>query len=90
MYFALGRGESLRRGWKRVADLGARRAHHAVGGEKHRVSEIGIVVSCGDTGERGWRAELDLGGGKSLDDHHPSATFGTEPKWAGFLGRGGF
>ena len=61
-----------------------------VGGERHRVSEIGIVVSCGDTGERGWRAELDLGGGKSLDDPHPSATFGTEPKWAGFLGRGGF
>ena len=54
------------------------------------MSEIGIVLSCGDTGERGWRAELDLGSGKSLDDHHLSATFGTEPKWTGFLGRGGF
>jgi len=54
------------------------------------VREIGIVVSCGDSVERGWRAELDLGSGKSLDDHHLSATLGTEPKWARFLGRGGF
>jgi hypothetical protein len=29
-----------------------------------------MVVSCGDSGERGWRAELDLGSGESLDDHH--------------------
>ena len=29
LYFAWGRGESLRRGWKRVADFGARMAHHA-------------------------------------------------------------
>ena len=27
----------------------------AAGGERHRVREIGIVVSCGDSGERGWR-----------------------------------
>ena len=51
---------------------------------------IGIFVSCGDSGERGWRTELDLGSRKSLDDRHAAATFGTEPKWAGFLGGGGF
>jgi hypothetical protein len=33
---------------------------------------------------------LDLGSRKSLDDHHAAATFWTEPKWARFLGRGGF
>ena len=33
---------------------------------------------------------MDLGSRKSLDDHHAAATFGTEPKWARFLGRGGF
>jgi hypothetical protein len=54
------------------------------------VREIGIFVSCGDFGERGWRTELDLGSCKSLDDRHAAATFGTEPKWAGFLGGGGF
>jgi len=32
------------------------------------VSEIGIVVSCGDSGGKGWRTELDLDSGKSLDD----------------------
>jgi len=54
------------------------------------VSEIGIVVSCGGSGERGWRAELDLGSRQSLDDYHAAAAFGTEPKWARFLGRRGF
>ncbi len=54
------------------------------------MSEIGMVVSCGESGERRWRAEWNLGSRKSLDDHHPAATFGTEPKWAGFLGGGGF
>ena len=48
------------------------------------MSAIGIVVSCGDSVERGWRAELDLGGGKSLDDHHLSATFGAEPTRGNF------
>ena len=48
------------------------------------MSEIGIVVSCGDSGERGWRPELDLGSGKSLDDHHFSATLGAEPTRGGF------
>ena len=33
---------------------------------------------------------MDLGSRKSLDEHHAAATFGTEPKWARFLGRGGF
>ena len=51
--------------------------------------ELGKVVSCCGSGEKGWRAELQLGGGKSLDDHHGPATVGTEPKRSGFLGRGG-
>jgi hypothetical protein len=34
-----------------------------------------MVVSCGDTGERGWRTELDLGSRKPLEDHHAVATF---------------
>ena len=49
-----------------------------------------MVVSCGDSGERGWRAELELGGGKSLDDHHRRATLGTEPERSGLLGGGCF
>ena len=49
-----------------------------------------MVVSWGDSGERGWRAELELGGGKSLDDHHRRATLGTEPERSGFLGGGCF
>ena len=52
--------------------------------------ELGKVVSCGGSGEKGWRAELELGGGKSLDDHHGPATVGTEPKRSGFLGGGCF
>ena len=62
----------------------------AAGGEAHRQRRLGFVVSCGDSGERGRRTELDLGSRKSLDDHHAAATLGTEPKWAWFLGRGGF
>ena len=49
-----------------------------------------MVVSCSDSGERGWRTELDLGSRKSLDDHHAAATLGTEPKWTRFPGRRGF
>jgi hypothetical protein len=60
------------------------------GGQRQRVREMGMVVSCGDSGERGWRTELELGSRKSLDDHHAAAAFGTEPKWARFLGRRGF
>ncbi len=30
---------------------------------------------------------MDLGSGKSLDDHHGATTFGTEPKRDRFLGR---
>ena len=52
--------------------------------------ELGIVVSCGRSGEKGWRTELELGSRKSLDDHHGAATFGTEPKRARLLGKGGF
>ncbi len=60
------------------------------GDGKHRGSEIVIGVSCSGSGEKGWRTELELGRGKSLDDHHAAATFGTEPKRARFLDRGGF
>ncbi len=52
--------------------------------------EVGIVVSCGGSCEKGWRTELELGSGKSLDNHHGTAAFGTDPKRARFLGRGGF
>jgi hypothetical protein len=31
-----------------------------------------------------------MGRGESLDDHHGAATFGTKPKRARFLGRGGW
>ena len=56
------------------------------GGEGHRVRELGKVVSCGGSGEKGWRTELDLSRRKSLDDHHRAATVGTEPERSGFLG----
>ena len=54
------------------------------------MNEIGMVVSCGDSGGKGRRTELDLGSGECLDDHHAAATFGTEPKWARLLGGGGY
>jgi len=53
------------------------------------VSELGILVSCSGSGEQGWRTELELGSGKSLDDHHGAATFGTDPERARFLRRRG-
>jgi hypothetical protein len=53
------------------------------------VREVGTVVSCGCSGEKGWRAELDLGRGKSLDDHHLSAThLGLFPQFVDVLGSG--
>ena len=49
-----------------------------------------MIIQVGlKSGERGWRAELELGGAKSLDDHHGSATVGTEPERFGFLDGGG-
>src|SRR5215471_10948302 len=38
------------------------------GNQRHRMGEMGMVVSCGDSGEGGWRTELDLGSRKSFDD----------------------
>jgi hypothetical protein len=58
------------------------------GGEAHRESRFGSVVSCGGSREKGRRTELDLGSGKSLDDRHGAATFGTEPERGGFVGLG--
>jgi hypothetical protein len=46
-------------------------------GEGHRMMKIGIVVSWDGSGEKGRRTELELGSGKSLDDHHGAAAFGT-------------
>jgi hypothetical protein len=40
------------------------------GGEGHRVRELGQVASCGGSGEKRWRTELDLSRRKPLDDHH--------------------
>jgi len=52
--------------------------------------EVGIVVSCGGSGERRWRTELQLGGSKSLDENHGATALGTEPKRAGWLNEGRF
>jgi hypothetical protein len=54
------------------------------------VKEMVIVDSCSGSGAKGWRTELELGSGKSLDDHHGATTFGTEPKRAQSRERGGF
>jgi hypothetical protein len=62
----------------------------AAGDGKHRGSEIVIGVSCSGSGAKRWRTELELGGGKSLDDHHGAATLGTEPKPGQLLGWRGF
>jgi len=50
------------------------------------VRELRMVVSCGGSGERRWRTELELGCRKSLDDHHRPTTLGTGPKRVGLLG----
>ena len=49
-------------------------------------SEIGMGVSCRNSGETGRRAELELRSSKSLENHHGTATFGTDPKRFRFLG----
>jgi hypothetical protein len=48
-----------------------------------------MVVSCGGSGEKGWRTKCKLGSGESLDDDHGTITLGTEPKRAGGLDSGG-
>ena len=60
------------------------------GGEGPRVWELAIVVSCGGSGERGWRTELELGSGKAFDDQHRPPTLGAAPKRAGWMDAGGF
>src|SRR5260370_13542738 len=64
---------------------GQRKRTRPVGAGRHRASEIGMGVSCRGSGEPGWRTKLELGRGKSLDDHDGAATFGTAPKRARFL-----
>jgi hypothetical protein len=49
-----------------------------------------MVVSCGGSGEKGWRPELELGSRECLDDPHRPTTLGTEPKRSGLLGGGCF
>src|ERR1039458_3368449 len=87
---AWGWGESLRRGWGRAAWFGGKKGAPRREVVRRTKGGAGIVVSCGGSDEKGWRTELELGRGKSLDDHHAAATLGTEPKCAGFLDRGGF
>ena len=38
------------------------------------------MVSRGGCGERRWGTELQLGGGKSLDDDHGTSALGAEPR----------
>ncbi len=83
------------RGWKILGQgqelfSGARRTRADRAERWIEVCGFGKLVSCGDSGDRGRRTELDLGSRKSLDDYHAAATLGTERKWARFLGRGGF
>jgi len=65
---------------------GQRKRTSPVGAGRHRASEIGMGVSCRSSGEPGWRTKLELGRGKSLDDHDGAATFGTAPKRVRLLG----
>ena len=65
---------------------GPPRAHEACRCWAHRASEIGMGVSCRNSGEPGRRTKLELGRSKSFEDHHRSATFRTAPKRARFLG----
>ena len=48
-----------------------------------------MVVSCGGSGEKGWRTELQLGSGESLDERHGTAASRTEPERDGGLDLGG-
>ena len=64
---------------------GQQKRTRPVGVGRHRASEIGMGVSCRDSGEPGRRTKLELGRSKSFKDHHGSATFRTAPKRARFL-----
>ena len=48
------------------------------------------AVSCNSSVQQRLRTELDLGRGKSFDDHHGSPTLGTAPKRIRFLSGGCF
>ena len=69
---------------------GQRKRTRPVGAGRQRASDIGTEVSCSSSGAKRWRTELELGCGKSLDDHHWAATLGTAPKWVQLLGWRGF
>ncbi len=75
--------------WKRGALFGGKKSAPVRQVAKRTDRGLGFVVSCGGSGEKGWRTELELGSRKSLDDRHGAATFGTEPKRGRFLGKGG-
>ena len=60
--------------------MGRRGRTTPAGDGKHRVSEIGMGVSCSGSGEKGRRTELELGRSKSFEDHHGAATFGDSAK----------
>jgi hypothetical protein len=65
-------------------------AESLVWGQEQRANRgRGFVVSCGGSGEKGWRTQLELGRRKSFDDRLGAATFGTGPKRGRFLGKGG-
>jgi len=65
---------------------GQQKRTRPVGAGRHRASEIGTEVSCGGSGAKRWRTELELGRSQSFEDHHWAATFGTAPKWIRLLG----
>ncbi len=75
--------------WVRERNFsGARRTRADRAERRIEVCGFGKLVSCGDSGDRGRRTELDLGSRKSLDDHDAAAAFGTATKWAELLGGG--
>jgi hypothetical protein len=49
--------------------------------EAHGVFGLARVVSCCSR-DRGWRAKLDFGSGKPLDEHHRATTDGARPRIA--------
>jgi len=71
--------------------MGGARTHRRMeGAQTPKTSVMSVVVSCGSRDQDRWRTKLDLGRRESFDDPHGPTTVGTEPKRAGWMGRGGF